>query len=333
MRIAGFWRIMASDLPTGAASPESERKRVTRGRIALAIKAAISGGVLWFTLSRLDFHAVLETGARLDPAPIILAALALAASIAAAAVRWSLLTRRSAPIRVGEALSTTFAVQFAGNVLPSSLGQDAVRAFLSKRPARDFAEIVSIIFLDRLCGVIGLCILMVLSLPRLSELGKAAEGRDATLVSLGLAGAALAGALLIRHLPRPSGAPGFVVKLFDAARHAGILLTSRPGLVAIGFSILVQALVVLSIWLISQSVSDVRLSLLDTFATVPPAMFVSLMPISINGWGVREGAMVFSLGLAGVAGADALVISLAFGLLLIVVSLPGAFTLLLKAKS
>lgn len=319
----------------GAAAGTEEMARAPsaalRGRLALALKAAVSLGVLWFTFSGIDTRSALDAASTMKTGPLILAAITLTASIVAAALRWSLLTGRSATIGPVEAVSTTFAAQFAGNVLPSSLGQDAVRAVLSRRPDRDFTKTVSIIFLDRLCGVIGLCVLMIWSLPRLSELGRAAEGRDATLVSLALAGAALAGALLLRHVPRPTRAPRIVLKLFDAGQHASMLLTSRPGLIAIGVSIVVQALVVLSLWMISQSLS-VPITLRDAFATVPAAMFVSLLPISINGWGVREGVMVFSLGLVGVAAADALVISLMYGVLLLLVSLPGAFTILLKGK-
>ena len=318
--------------PPSPPPPSSPSSGAVRGRIAFALKAAVSLGILWFTFSRIDARSVLDTASTMKPGPLILATTALAASIIAAALRWSLLTRRSASIGAAEAISTTFAAQFAGNVLPSSLGQDAVRALLSRRPGRDFAETVSVIFLDRLCGVMGLCALMVMALPQVSALGRAEEAREATLVSLALAGAALAAALLIRLAPRLANAPRIVAKLFDAARLASELLTSRQGLIAVGASILVQSLVLLSLWLIAQSLG-VRLSLQGAFATVPAAMFVSLLPISINGWGVREGAMVFSLGLAGVSGTDALATSLIFGGLLLVVSLPGAVTLLSKGRS
>jgi len=51
---------------------------------------------------------------------------------------------------------------------------------------------------------------------------------------------------------------------------------------------------------------------------------VALVPVSINGWGLRELAVVAILGRHGVAPEQALVFSVCFGLVLAVGSLPGA---------
>ena len=72
-----------------------------------------------------------------------------------------------------------------------------------------------------------------------------------------------------------------------------------------------------------------------TSAGVDPAAFdaavlfvvvigVALVPISINGWGLRELAVVALLGRYGVAPEQALVFSVCFGLVLAAGSLPGA---------
>jgi uncharacterized membrane protein YbhN (UPF0104 family) len=50
---------------------------------------------------------------------------------------------------------------------------------------------------------------------------------------------------------------------------------------------------------------------------------VTIIPISIGGWGVRETAMVAPLGQVGVANADALLCSVLFGLAQVLASLPG----------
>ncbi len=56
---------------------------------------------------------------------------------------------------------------------------------------------------------------------------------------------------------------------------------------------------------------------------IPLVMVASAIPISVAGWGVREGAMVAALGLVGVGEAQAFAISLLLGLMLIVAGLPG----------
>ena len=56
---------------------------------------------------------------------------------------------------------------------------------------------------------------------------------------------------------------------------------------------------------------------------IPAVMLVSMAPISFAGWGVREGAMIFGLGLLGIAATDALAVSVAFGILQLMLGLPG----------
>src|SRR5204863_2094326 len=56
---------------------------------------------------------------------------------------------------------------------------------------------------------------------------------------------------------------------------------------------------------------------------IPAVMLVSMAPISFAGWGVREGAMIFGLGLLGIAATDALAVSVAFGILQLLLGLPG----------
>ena len=53
--------------------------------------------------------------------------------------------------------------------------------------------------------------------------------------------------------------------------------------------------------------------LLYTVFLVPPVILVTVIPISIAGWGLREGAMVAAFGYAGLAPGDGLIVSLLFG--------------------
>lgn len=57
---------------------------------------------------------------------------------------------------------------------------------------------------------------------------------------------------------------------------------------------------------------------------IPPVILASLLPISFAGWGIREGAMIAMLGTVDVAPENALALSVAFGFLILILSLPGA---------
>ena len=66
-----------------------------------------------------------------------------------------------------------------------------------------------------------------------------------------------------------------------------------------------------------------RYNLLTYVAIVPPALVLTVVPISIAGWGVREGALVGLFSLIGADNTVVLMMSLTYGMMLILVSLPG----------
>ena len=47
---------------------------------------------------------------------------------------------------------------------------------------------------------------------------------------------------------------------------------------------------------------------------VPPVILIATVPISIAGWGVREGSMIVAFGYAGLPQSDGLVVSVLIGL-------------------
>ena len=62
---------------------------------------------------------------------------------------------------------------------------------------------------------------------------------------------------------------------------------------------------------------------------MPLASLLMTVPISIAGWGVREGVMIIGFGFLGVTPESALAISLLYGLIMLVISLPGVVIWLL----
>jgi uncharacterized membrane protein YbhN (UPF0104 family) len=62
-------------------------------------------------------------------------------------------------------------------------------------------------------------------------------------------------------------------------------------------------------------------------ALVPLILFTMLIPLTISGWGVREGAAAALLPLAGASASEGFAASIAFGLVLLVVVLPGFLAL------
>jgi hypothetical protein len=65
---------------------------------------------------------------------------------------------------------------------------------------------------------------------------------------------------------------------------------------------------------------------------MPIVILVTALPISINGWGVREYAMIYLWGLFGIAQSEAFLISVCVGLVAVISSLPGLWFWLSRRK-
>jgi uncharacterized membrane protein YbhN (UPF0104 family) len=87
-------------------------------------------------------------------------------------------------------------------------------------------------------------------------------------------------------------------------------------------SLLVPLLAMLAFFAAGRALG-LQYDLVTYFAIVPPALVLTVVPVSIAGWGVREGALVGLFSLIGADKTVVLMMSLVYGILLILVSLPG----------
>ena len=102
---------------------------------------------------------------------------------------------------------------------------------------------------------------------------------------------------------------------------------SRAGVIGIALSCVVVALTVNAVVLFGLGLG-VGIPPSVAFLVVPVAVIFSSLPISIGGWGVREASLSYGLTLFGKAPADAGMVGLAFGIGLLLSSLPGGIGVL-----
>ena len=76
--------------------------------------------------------------------------------------------------------------------------------------------------------------------------------------------------------------------------------------------------------------NNLNVALIDSVLIMPPVMLISALPISVAGWGVREGAMVIAFGMLGVPHEAALVLSLQFALVGYLSATPGALAWIME---
>jgi len=245
--------------------------------------------------------------------------------------RWMKLTQDAGnDIHFVDFVRATWIGAFFNQFLPSSIGGDVVRAWSVHRKGISVSAAIQSVLLDRLAGLMGLWVVMAVTLPLLFEIAPGPVERTAVGAFI-LAGCiGLTTLWLLRNIAqdRVSHAAGrWLIQLVNAAYISFVV--SRRAVVVLSLSIAVQCISVFVIYILASVIGS-RVGIIECLVLVPPVLLMSAIPISIAGWGVREGAMVFALRLIGVPPTDALAISVLFGLFLIAISLPGGLVWLLS---
>ena len=251
-----------------------------------------SGSALFLTLLfwLLPADTLLSAMAAISPALMAgVLALFLVAHVVAA-MKWWLLLGREIPAAL--ALRAHFAGLAANLCLPGALGGDAVRAGIAHRSMQDGARVVAVAAVDRLIDMFSLVSLSVIGLL-FARSGGASVGLalNAVLflvaIAAGLALLPKILPLLFRALPRLPGR-----RFADNLVAAFAQLGRNPGLLALAFaiSLMVQGALILLSWWLALGVA-VQVSLPQWAFAWPLAKVLAVLPVSLNGLGVREAAL------------------------------------------
>lgn len=295
-----------------------------RKRIAFATKAAVTAGLVWLVLRGVDLGSALERMAGLSPSAAIMAIGLLMLHCFVAGWRWRMIMRLFGPmLPLRDSIRLFFEGYFFNNALPSTIGGDGVRIYRANRMGLPLAASVNGVLLDRVTGLTGLVILVAAGQPLLYAHVEDTSTRlaFAAIMLAGIAG--VAAMILARRIPErllPARLREPVHKLSEATHTA--YLHPAVSLPVLGLSVVVHGLIVASVYVIAIGL-NLDVGLFESLVLVPAVILLSTVPVSIGGWGLREGLMVVALGLAGVPAEAALSVSILFGLAQIAAGLPG----------
>lgn len=282
--------------------------------LLFSLRVLVSAALLYFALRSINFSSVQERLSQINVWWLILAVAATLVQTALGALRWHQISALSeAPLSMMQALRYNLIGAFFNQTLPSTIGGDAMRLWLVQRHAGWRAATYSVL-VDRAIGFVALATIVIVSLPWSYELVANQTGRIALLLID--FGAVLAGAgfLLFRYLPWERLKRVWPVRHIHACSVIAnrALFTRESGPKVIVTSILIHVMTVVITWLAVQAIAA-NAAFDQLFMLVPPIMLVTMLPVSIAGWGVREATMMVAFGYAGLAAADGTVVSLLFG--------------------
>lgn len=285
--------------------------------LKLALRVAVSLGLIAWLLTRIDTTSLGRLIADANPLFYAAALAILTLMVLINAYRWRMLAGER--LKFGEALSYLFMGNFASNFLPTSFGGDWVRVMLLRPHVGNWSHAVALTFWDRYTGLLGLVIVgggaYLLSFPLIS----------ATPV-VWLYPTVFFGALLAYPLY------GLLArKRFEEMSLEKVGLAKKVVFRAVAMSLFQSTLGSLTVYMIARSL-NLSITLTDCFLFAPLTSIVTLVPVSVSGIGLREGAAVYLFGLTKTPPHEAMALSLAWFAAMVIVSLWGSVEYMRKKE-
>ncbi|HSW62660.1 MAG TPA: lysylphosphatidylglycerol synthase transmembrane domain-containing protein [Dissulfurispiraceae bacterium] len=308
---------------------------VVKKILLIAVKLVVSASLMTLLLTRTSGDALLDTLRQATPVAFAGAVACYLAAVVLSCLRWRMLIPQTIGLR--RLFSLYMVGSFFNTCLPGLVGGDAVKAYYLAADLRNeaacppkggrvdealqhgnapYSVAFASVFMDRYIGLAGLLALGLFAYP---------FGRE-HLASLSLVWAFpavfagfLAVSLLLMFLRLP-GKIRFLATLSDYFH----LYRSDRALLAKTFiySLAIQMLGFVAVFWLAQGLG-LGISLLHIAVFLPLIILLTLLPVSISGLGVREGAFVFFFGALGVASDKAIALSLLWFLSIVAAGLWG----------
>ena len=289
-----------------------------------------------YLVSKIDLSTTLDVLRETSIAWFVLAAAIMIATVPVLAARWGwLLAAHDIHERLPWLTRAYFVAYTAGQVLPTSLGGDAVRVLETTRRHPGRATVVTgTVVLER--GLGGAATVALGAIGFALSIGQYDVG-----AYLWLEGAFVLGTLVLAFLFFARSARPLLRRtepLLERLRLAGLVRTfyesvhhyrGRPRLLVrvIALAFAVQAVRILAIWAAAKAVGiDLDPRIYYVFG--PLLFLVMLVPFTLNGLAVREAFFVSFLGSVGVGAERAFAAGFLYFLVTLLLAFPGALVLL-----
>jgi len=301
-----------------------------KGKIITAVKITVTALLFLYIFRKVDFHqfGVTLRNARMNV--LVLSFLVLWIGHYMCIIRWRMLMR---PLMPALSLTNLFGIYciglFFNLTFPTVVGGDVVKMYYAGKPSKSYAQSFAATFLDRDVGMLAM---MIIACIGILVHPVAIPGVPVSLIVWGAFAAFVFGniaiftpfwhrhltALLHRlHLSRTAARVDSISSAFQImGRHRLVLLVSLL------ISLLNQLLVISVTWIMALGL-HINLSLLYYLVLVPVITLIQMIPISLNGMGLREYAFMSLFSALGVRSESCIALGLISSIVLILSSFPG----------
>lgn len=289
-------------------------------RVWAWLKLLVGAGIVVALVWKLGAGGFVD-GLRVISAVEVVAALAIGfATTVLCAWRWCLVARRlGLRLPLGRAVADYYRALFLNAVLPAGVLGDVQRAVRHGKDEGDVGAGVRAVVLERMAGQAVVILAGVVVLL-------AGPARDAGLAVLG--GTAV---VVVAYLAaqRWIGAESRWRRTVDDVRTGLLARDAWPGVALLSALALAGHM---TLFLIAMRAAGATQPPEQLLPIVVVALLAMGLPVNVGGWGPREGVTALMFGAAGLGAAQGLTAAVAYGLLGLVASVPGALMLLLRRE-
>lgn len=279
----------------------------SRRALAGGVRAVVGFGVLGYLLSRLDLGSMIAALSDLALIPLTLALVTQAVAKLVWTGRWRDILR-AAGLEIGftELLRVLFIGLFFNSFLPTMVGGDVVRGYYAARGKQQLVTSYLVVLIERALGLITLAAVAGLACAAALASGFGALPRrfllavalvSGSIVVVGVTGFLCRGWRRLLRLRE-----GRLAELADALDLFRRPATPRLRIVLL--SLLLQVLGILFHIACARAVGLATPALVF-FLVVPAALVAAMLPVTVNGLGIREGLLVGLLAAWGAPAATA----------------------------
>lgn len=295
-----------------------------RNRIVTLLKIAVGAVLVVLILRRIEApEEVLALLGNIGIWQFAAAVLLFQTAVFLNALRWhAVLARIGAKPELTVSVVSTFEGMLFNLFFPGGFGGDAMRVYRVYDWGARGADAIGAGLIDRALGLWGLAAAVLIATPFIGAFEAAVPLRviliaAATIVAGGLlAGVAARG---VAALPLPGWAApvrGLVLQYGRVVLSAVFLTRILPALVVANLAACA------SMWFATRSVG-LAVSFAEGALVIEMASFASAIPVTVGGWGLREGAIILLLEATGAANASAVAAAAVVGLTMLASGLIG----------
>ncbi|HDL17280.1 MAG TPA: flippase-like domain-containing protein, partial [Rhizobiales bacterium] len=264
-----------------------------RAWLAVTAKLTVTIGLLAWLLRNVDWGKLFVLIGGIAPLPLTVAITALLALIFPVARRWNLIVAAlGGSIGYLSSLRMILMTVLVNQTVPSNLGGDAYRVVATVRSGMPWKRATLAAIVDRLIALLALALVALFGVLALLDYAGLENQRLVTIIGTGaIVGGTLSAWIFFRSrfAATLAGGSEILQRLITAL---GALLT-RPAeaVYLVVLSIIVQCVTIGVMSIVAINVG-VDVPLFPMLGVCALGLLISRLPVSLGGWGVREGTLV-----------------------------------------